>query len=302
MLREIKPGFFNEALARDDYLFRFDSVDAFLRALEQTDAVKIHLDRYKRDGRSESKAWFGNVTPLQAIKLAHSGDASIVPQAEALLAQIDDAAIHVPLRQWGASPAGAYPVVPEVLAGSPTPMRRYLQDPSEHGTISVYVGVNSSSAYDAPTLLKRGVAILALVSKLQAIRPVELHVVSTVASGAMIGFGSNGPGNFVTTMRVDTKPLDLAVAGYFLAHCGFDRRLNHALAESLTAFNGGWALALSQGKIPTMLGLGPKDIWIEPAHLDDKMIRQPVEWVNAQIAAAMNEAELDDREEEQADE
>src|SRR5919106_1737658 len=96
----------------DADIFTFDSLAELAGACERN---------YATNAKS-GNAWRGG-NDAQILQAARHGDDSYVPQAEALLEQISLAMPATERRDWIAAPAGAYPVVPEALAGLPTPMR-----------------------------------------------------------------------------------------------------------------------------------------------------------------------------------
>ena len=124
-----------------------------------------------------SKSWDNGIYHDLAVVLAKRGDDSFVSHAEALLEKIEgEVDSHA---EWVPSIYGAYPVVPEFLAGSPSSMWRGTR-PSDASPVAVWVDLTCSGGFSAKDMEKRGTAILALVMKLQAIRPVDLYLVSCV--------------------------------------------------------------------------------------------------------------------------
>jgi len=274
-------GLVNEKDKPLDTLIRVPDVETLLRLAEESGA-----DR----GAPEVGNFFGGLDWQTMAVNARRGDPEIAAKAEALLDQVDRFTAETEGRQWTAMPAGAYPIVPEALAGSPTPMRGYQSVASEHMPLSIYVATTSSARYGLETLLARGVAILALVSKLQAIRPVDLHIMSLTPNTS----SWTGDGNMIVVTRLETRPLDLSVAGFVLAHCAFDRRVHLGLCVKLGK-DARWAhIAWSEifrngpAAIRAYVGMGPDDLYIAPAHLDDSMIKEPVKWVNEQVRKALH--------------
>lgn len=280
-------GLVNEKNAdKAEYLIRFASVAQLVGT-----AKRLGMFHGDVGGYGRASGFYGGLSPEEVCHKAAAGDPDIADQARRLLERIEDATIEAPGREWIASPAGAYPVVAEALSGSPTPMREYRSVASEHATLGIYVGLTSSQGYDYDALLKRGVAILALVEKLQARRPVELNVICTLPGK---GFHS---GNFFIVTQLDTRPLDLSMAGFVLGHCGFDRQIHLGLCcklgNDVRPGSIGWSSIEPKDTagIRAYLGLAPQDIYIPAAHLDDSMIRRPVKWVNAKLREALNVAQ-----------
>ena len=258
---------------------KYDSIAA-LRA----DAIQLGV---VSEGASYSSArdhWYGNETAAETLRFSETGDTSLVPEAEKLLASIETG-VETPRRMWERSPAGAFCVVPDVLAGLPTPMRRMAHFVDEVNPINILVTTTSSAGVSAKTLSRRGTAILALVLAMSRIRPVSLQQITLVD-----GYG-DGTGETIILGHINTSPLDLATACYVLTSSGFSRRLTYGLAKKLNRFNGGWPRSFVyrnpepfyKALIPR-LGMNPKDtLLIGGAKLDDTLLRDPIGWVNDQI-------------------
>ncbi len=228
-----------------------------------------------------SGSWYGDISHARAGELALSGDDSLVPQAETLLEQLD-AAIDITHSTWQPSVYGAYPIVPEFLAGaSPDYMRRRQVCSDDVSPITIYVSTTCSASLEADAMLKRGVAILALVLKLQAMRPVKLILLAETHGR------SNG--ECLQAIEINSQPLDLATICFALTHVGFARHLTYSLARELDGFNGSWPNQYGDGgarweaHIRPILDMQPQDLYIGAARSWDEAITNPVPWVNAQI-------------------
>jgi hypothetical protein len=227
--------------------------------------------------------WFGYETEAESLAMARSGNTKLVPKAERYLTSLD-LAIETPRRVWERSPAGAFAVVPDVLAGLPTPMRRQTWTSDETQPITILVITTSSAAISATTLQRRGVVILALVMALTRIRPVSLHQLA-ILHGA-------DTGETVFTSEINTHPLDLATACYVLTSAGFARRLTYGLAKKLNAFNGRWPKGFNYlnpevyyKSLVLRLGLDPlKTLVVGAAQLGDELLKTPLPWIEKQIA------------------
>lgn len=227
---------------------------------------------------NSSLDWRGGETYEDSRRLLIKGDTSNVAHASLLLDQLLDS-VEVPVQLWQQSVAGYIPCVPAVLAGHPEAFLRPIDEESDSSPIRVYASVGCSAGISAADLTKRGIAILALVIKLQAIRPVELWV--TDDSG-----GSNYA--LFSCLRIETSPLDLSTAAYVLTSAGFFRNLCFEFNYA-HGWSGAWAWGLdprnpeSQRKTRALLGLGDNDLWIPGAYFSDPLIQKPVEWINEQL-------------------
>ena len=242
---------------------------------------------------STSRSWFNNESTDDSLRLALTGDVSLVPDAEKLMSSLD-AQVETSRRAWEASPVGPFCVIPEALAGLPTPMRRPILVEDDRAPISIYACTTSSAGVDAKVLQRRGTAILALVLALSRLRPVTLHAIG-------IGNGVKD-GETIVTCQINTAPLDLATACYVLTSAGFTRRLMYSLAKRLNGFSGRWPRNrfYSYGKPDAyydhlrddVLGLSPENtLMIQAAQLNDELVTQPVAWINRQVARFAHQEE-----------
>jgi len=208
------------------------------------------------------------------------GDDSYVAEAEKLL-DLLDASVETPHAEWVGSVYGAYPIVPEFLAGSPTPMRHRQNVEGDNSPITIYVSTTCSAGISTETMLKRGVAILALVLKMQQIRPIELCLLAETHGRT--------DGEYLQVIPIITKPVDISVAAFTLCHVAFARQLTYGAAIRDDKFNGSWPNTYNGGGAPweahvrEALGMAEQDLYIGSARMWDDMITKPVEWVNAQV-------------------
>lgn len=260
----------------------FDSIAAFRSACIAHDATRGY-------GGSCSDSWVGGETASETFQRAEFGDASLVPDAEAMIARLE-AQIETPRRTWSRSPAGAFPCVPEAIAGFPTPMRRAIETSDERAPITIMAISTSSAGIPAHVLMKRGTAILALVLALARIRPISLHTLSILDGRNSKNDKDN---ETVFCSRINTTPLDLANACYVLTSAGFDRRLCHGLAWQLNGYTGTWPGKFRYGHptgngyydyLAEQLAPDPKRaLVIGAAQLHDPIITSPITWINDQI-------------------
>lgn len=228
--------------------------------------------------------WTGGLSHMGVIDKCYNGDEKLVPIAESLMSKID-ASVEVPHREWIPDVYGAYPVVPDYLQGSPTPMRRITVHPSETQHINIYVGTSSSGGFSSAQMLTRGVAILALVMKLQEVRPVTLYVM-----GEQFG---RADGEYLQVVQVGSQPVNLSVACFVLTNAGFDRHFMHSIATAKAGYTGAWPRLYNGGgsewvnHLKEVLPMTDSDIYIKGAYSKDKeltlMLENPVEWVNGQV-------------------
>lgn len=228
----------------------------------------------------DGSKWFGYLTYAQAMEGMTVGQESLVPKAEALLEKID-AAVETPHCEWLPSIYGAYPIVPEYLANSPECMRHKTQVPTDVAPVSVYVSTTCSGSIEDDVMLARGVAILALIMKLQAIRPIDLYMLAETHGQT--------DGEFLQVIHIPTQPLNISVAAFVLGRVGWARHLTYSVARMLDKFNGCWPRNYAMGDsawvshVRETLNMQPHDLYIGAAREWDDMVTKPVEWVNGWV-------------------
>lgn len=264
---------------------RFDTYEEFIA---YTDKAR---DSYGHKTKAHSHSWDNGLNFNQSIAAARQGDESYVAEANKILDKLEEVCEGSPARIWHSAPFGAYPVIPEYLSGSPTPMRAQ-GDVGDISPVSVYVGVTMSAGINSTLCLKRGAAVLALVLQLQKIRPVDLFFLSETHGVT--------DGNLFLVIPCDSKPLSVAHAAFALCHPAFTRRLTYTVAGDVDQFthggnNGGWPndypfRAFSESSVDKYTGilrrelnLTENDLYIRATYLEDPLIVDPVKWINSQI-------------------
>ena len=249
-------------------LVEFDSVEEFARAARDT----IDPDPQLLD-------WYGYITHQEAYQKAIIGDESYVKEAEKFLNQLD--VLTPETKAWKViqSPYGGQCNIGDWLAGSPLPMRRRIRTTSEIAPVNIYVSTTCSMGIKADTMQRRGYAILALLLKLQQIRPIQLYLL-TELHGETDGW-------HYQKIRVESQPLAVGVAAFALCHVGFARHLTYGYAREKDGFNGHWPSGYRQSnyvqKRAERLGLTDQDMILKEAHSNDQLVSQPVEWIKKQL-------------------
>ena len=259
----------------------YDSIEDFSRAAK---------DASQYDNGSASD-WYGNETFEQSLEGCFKGDDRLISEADKLLEKIDGESLETTSHKWVPSPQGAFVCVPDYLNNSPFAMRNRKKLVSDLSPIKIYIATTCSSALGSKTMLKRGIAALALLRKLESLRPVQLFL-----TGELHG---KYDGICLQVIRVESQPINMSVACYALAHVAFARHLSYSLARKTDGFNGYWPTMHemnSDGRttenynnfIRQQLGLEPQDIYIPSAHVYDLMLTNPVAWVNRTVNEACN--------------
>lgn len=250
------------------------------------DSVKEFYDSLPTDAKKSRGAqnWNGNQTYAQARKMLWQGDSAAVERSEKLLDKMEASGIELETEYWDNDLAGAIPCIPSYLAGSPESMRRLVETNSETSPVKIFASVCLSGGFSATETETRGTAILALVRKLSMIRPVELHIYADMHGRDV----NDGRGNCaIPVIKLDTAPLDLTTVSYALANPGFLRQLCFAWGDQ-RGFDGAWAWRGSPGsyekRIKEEFKAEAQDMVINGAYLSDDLMRNPLKWVNDQVA------------------
>lgn len=219
-------------------------------------------------------AW-NNYETIETIKTkVANGELKNQKQVESTLDKIN-ANVEVDHKHWEASMVGAYPSVPDYLSGNPLNMRRLLPIETNTSPVTIYVDMFVSSSISADDLQKKGIAIIALVCKLQEIRPIELVIVSANRNKL-------DTGDVAVACKLETNPISLAHLLVILGNPGFVRTvvLNYKLQFMDVKSN------LPPSANPKKLfDLNQDTIWIDGAvSADGWTFGDPVAWVNQQVA------------------
>ena len=222
-------------------------------------------------------AWCGGLDRSETLHCAAYGDDGNVPRAHDVMDKLQGS-IETPRALWRRNVGGCYPVVAEHLQGIPDAMRerRRLRDASH--PITVYASIMASCTVSAEDMMKRGIAILALVLKLQAIRPIKLYAVCPWVYSTLL-------------IEIPTRPLSIAHAAFCLSHPAFFRRLGHEVLFS----TGDRCTAMADDpSVPARLGMRPTDLYVGTgvSSLDwtggakseyATVLQDPVGWINETI-------------------
>jgi hypothetical protein len=254
-----------------------------MSAAKGANAVKFSLD-YEEFMKPEvwggkgytygNQSWFGNQTYSEIVDHAIHGDDSLVDEAEKLIAKLD-ADIELEHPEWLPSVYGAYPIVSEYLASSPTPMRHKTQVPAENEPVGIWVDLTSSAGVSYDLIRKRGIVVLALVLKLQQLRPVDLHCCCVLPAD------KNG-GTFID-LTMPTRPLQLGVVCHVLTCVGFARHVMYGAAQKMN--NSSLGRVISEDReFRTVGDIPEKDVTIMGSHLDHvKELSNSLAWVQGMV-------------------
>ena len=267
----------------------YESLGDFVRALPDPNDSKYTWCATPFRARD----WNGNQTFADAKANLFKGDEKALEESRRILDQVDADGIALASSQWEHAVTGYIPCVPSYLAGSPESMRRLVDYQSDVSPIKIFVSGSVAAGFSGGDMAKRGATILALVRKLQQIRPVSLYF-----------FGAHaGPDNrdatgncAIPVIQVDTNPMDLTTASYMFGNPGFVRQLTMGWA-SQWGYDGSFAWGKRgrdmRSALIKHLGVTDQDLLIDPSFQDSHgdITADPVKWVNDQVKRYANSLE-----------
>src|SRR5262245_10378216 len=179
-----------------------------------------------------SSDWYGS-TYTEFARQVVVGDPDLVKQSEKYMNQIED---QVPFSLGWRNVddvVGAIPNVPAFLAGHPQCMRRRQRVMKETAPLVIYMDLTSSGGISSDRVQKRGIVLLSLVRRLVEHRPVALWVGSSLGGGGKVGSGT-------VAWRIDTAPLDLARAAFYISATVMSRGFGYGLCQHELGTGGSW--------------------------------------------------------------
>jgi hypothetical protein len=280
-------------------MYRDDSINRVQFDSSAELADWLESNRCTRVQAHDIRSFYGSTTGPKALQYARAGNDSAVRDAEALLGRL---ALNLETSRWVdvADVAGCYPVVPEALAGEPECMRTPATQGDESAPLSVFVDLTCSGGVKAKDMRTRGVAALAAVMALAAVRPVSLEV------GCVMGCDSRAPGldakerASIVSCRINTAPLDLATAAWLLSDVAAARRLFYGASELLHGFDGQWATLRGSrygavespayvARVRELLALPGETLYLPAVSMTEEgnaaeVLRDPLAWVEKTVA------------------
>lgn len=235
--------------------------------------------------RSEGASWDLGVSASQALVLARNGDPTLVAATISAIDAISPTLITQDRPRWEMAIAGPLVSVPAYLSGCPMAMRHRVPRGASVRHVSIYVELSTMGHVKAADMLTRGQAILALVEYLQATQiNVDLNLVLDTDGT------DDKSGDLFQVIPVESRPLDLSVAGFALAHPAFARNVGYAVAKK-HGFTGNTSRSLSRlgrgAYIPFIretLEMEPRDVYIQELFRNDLSATDPKSWIEQRIS------------------
>jgi hypothetical protein len=275
-------------------LIEFDSITQLASYANHT--VPTHT----RNRPSHPDAWSGGIVWSETMAKCAVGDDGAVPDARKLIEQLE-ASLSVSTTAYESSVAGCFPNVPEYLAGEPECMFEVTRVDSDTAPLAIYIDMTTGSNVTPGQYRKRGIAVLALAMMLSTVRPISLHVCTTVAAenGRTELMKKNRESYSVITARVETAPLDLARAAFMLTNVAVPRQPfyaiadhehghSHRFAEFKDVAYGDISCDKYAKRVADILNLDAETLYIRPVpwygtHDSKEMVERPVEWLNKML-------------------
>lgn len=249
------------------YITRYDSLAGFMKDVPKT--------RCKESFHSQSD-WYGGLGYGEALKGVWSGDSQALKDAEKLLEKMQTEGTELSQDTWETDKAGSFPLVPAFIAGDPEHMYRFSACKTEYSPLKIVVDMFISASFSARDLRARGKTILALVRKLQSVRPVELYLA--------MGTQNSARNNFITPLiQLESNTMDLTSLSFVLGNPSFTRHLLFSWCWNNGAGSEIPYCHETEDYLRNAAIVGENDLYISGAILSRDVLDNPVDWVNAQV-------------------
>ncbi len=251
--------------------------DSIADMVRDTKATQIH-----GGGATE---WTGNVSHEGIGNLLMTGDDAMVRKCDKLLSKLDNIELPLlPSSDVRRDVFGTRVSIGEYAVGSPTCFRRRVKVQSEVAPLKIMVGISSSAGISAEQLQKRGMLMLALLRKIELVRPVDLFVYCELDGSV------DDTGDYFPVVKIDSRPLALGVAASALCHTATARHLLYGWGRKNAGYCGGWAVGYSDGKTKgyddkrmKSLDCTPEDLIFDSPTTWDGSLDNPEKWLTDQL-------------------
>lgn len=241
---------------------------------------------YDSPSYATGKTWDLGVSGKIAAEKAMTGDPELVQGYENMVKDVEES--YTGDRAcWVPSFAGTRVSVPDYLGGNPMAMRQRKRVQGSGRHVNIYVSLVTFCGCQAKDMLTRGQAVMGLLSTLQAMG-VSVDVFLLAEWGDDNYFDKTGK-IYSQLIQLETRPLDLSVSGFAIAHPAFARNVVYStlymynLPRSgpfppVAAKNGPESKAYEED-IRKRYNLQPTDIVSLSAGWDSLVIKNPKQWV-----------------------
>lgn len=259
----------------------FDNVEEFIEHVTPLSEKFSQTGAYcsSRSRQNIRQDWDFSVGWEGANKLAREGWSEGAEQVESLLDKVEgEIRKLLPMQRNTMRPAmvGGRVSVPAFLAGHPRQFLTLKREAATCKTITMAVNVGASCTVSAETMMRRGVAIAAVVRALEQ-RRVRVELVATITS-----YDKNYPGGCIAaaiTIKRAADKLQADTVAFALAHFSFARRIGFACFEAQCIENG-WNLPDDYGCPGPLTLPDAENVDTVPCYTDADM----QEYVKTQLA------------------
>src|ERR1700743_93913 len=239
--------------------------------------------------RDQNEGFYGHRNMREAVYYCERnlGENHMRP-ARALVDKIDASFRDRERDQWAPSPYGAYPVVPDYLAGDPFSMRLKHRDEDNRAPIRYYIEAVVSGGTSQRDMEQRAAGIAALVMRTAEERPIELY--------AIVALRLRENKGYISVVPINTTPVDLhSTIAMFATResCRSRAFANATQATGVSSSNCDWLFGHpeqhNKGERDRLfrdaLKMEPQDVFMQGGYLTDayEFGRDPVKWVHTQI-------------------
>ncbi len=215
--------------------------------------------------------WTGYKSHEEIGQLLLIGDDEMVRKCDKLLSKLDNIELPLlPQSEVRRDVFGSRVSIGEYSTGSPTCMRRRIKVQSEVAPLKIMVGISSSACIDADQLQRRGMLMLALLRKIELVRPVDLFVFCEL--------DGREDGDYFPVVKIDSRPLALGVAASAICHTATARHLLYGWGRVRAGYCGRFAKGFKGGKDATY---ETRRMKVLGCTQDDLIFDSPVEWDNS---------------------
>lgn len=273
---------------------RFDDVTEWYRYSERGEGRMREQFGYGGQGDK----FLGHTSEREAVAFCEQNIGERhMRAAKELVDQIDASYRDRSKDQWAPSPFGAYPVVPDYLAGDPFSMRIKHQAEDNTAPIRYYIEAVVSAGTHTNDLERRAAGLAALVMRTAEERPVELYALVALHN---VWRGSSA--GYIGVVPINARPVDLHSTIAAFATREFCRCMAFTNAEQCTGVssrgcdwlfghpdNGG-NKAKREMYFRKALNMDPQDVLMQGGYLSDAGLfgSDPVKWVHEQIKKQRN--------------
>jgi hypothetical protein len=267
-------------------MLEFDSALEFRDYLTSTDWRNDVSVQYHDSARD----WFGPDSWPDTLRKIMAGDEDMARTAESVYDILETGGIELEQHTWQADRAGAFPVVPDYVAGIPECMRRKIISANDQAPVSIYVDVAASAGFTAENLIKRGAAVTALAIALSQHRPISLYLLCGLDA-------DNAKNGYYVSVKLDTNPIDLSQIAYLLGSPSVYRRAMMSIGKQYYGYRGQWPFSIRPGNkdaisaLRSALRLEPQDLLVPAIYMNDDTVNNPIKWIQDTLSQYKQESQ-----------